>query len=121
MGSRWPCRDEQGLFVHHFLPLVVLEDILGDMNGGDIKINVGPSYFLPEGSGGGTEPLTLASAAAAEANASSLAQMKREIAELEAQVYICTLCGISLFSQIQVHGPCMPVLTFPRTLVSCTD
>lgn len=52
----------------------------------DVRINIG-LLQLPEG-GGGTECLTLASEAAAQANASSLAQMKREIAELEAQVGI---------------------------------
>lgn len=54
-------------------------------SGSDVRINVG-SLSLPEGGGGGTESVSLASEAAAQSNASSLAQMKREIAELEAQV-----------------------------------
>lgn len=50
----------------------------------DVRVNIG-SLSLPEGGGGGTESVSLASEAAAQSNASSLAQMKREIAELEAQ------------------------------------
>lgn len=53
-------------------------------SGSDVRINIG-SFTLPEGGGGGTESVSLASEAAAQSNASSLAQMRREIAELEAQ------------------------------------
>jgi hypothetical protein len=82
-------------------------------SGSDVRINVG-SLSLPEGGGGGTESVSLASEAAAQSNASSLAQMKREIAELEAQARPSRRCPSPEHHQRRCRPIIMAAVMFLR-------